>query len=1011
MKTKYDYSIKSSFFRKAHHTVLILLLLISTTLFSQTTVNSLSQLLPYLDDDNVNVKLAPGVYNVTTANVDDYISYTPFDGSQLKSMLLFSGNNSTYDFTGVTINVQTTIFDYVGNFEFFEVHTIGNDNVLKNLTLVDVGSVDDHPAGGTVNVVMDGARNRIEGFHVTSKGSKPYGYGDAFGKGGTGNVIAHKKHSTFLIRGNYNHALNNTLIHRTYGHCIFMQAASYPIVEGCYIEGEVRTTDDMLAEEGTGSAADNVDFMTTWGYRLPPGHMMSTGEEGIRAYNGGRTIIDGVELGPYAANNVTVLNCVIKNMRGGVTIAHANGTRYVEGCTAIGCEQGFAVGGGGSVINCYADAAYGPVYKSTYNTDKNTTVDITVIPPENGYYNGAKLLAYIGGSGHDVTLKSADSNINDDLKIFMGGDNNSVRVQDVPGSQTDHYATNVTLENQTGYSVVLPADSSGNTIESCGPVTDNGSNNDISRIDCEEVDPPVDCTDYVSNVTPPSNLVSGINYAYYEGTWNNLPDFEALTAIDTGITSAINLNNAASADYFGFTFDGYINVSTDGEYTFYTESDDGSALWIGNNQVVDNDGLHGSVEKSGTICLEAGYHKITVAYFEKTGGNSLAVSYAGPSISKTTLSNLYAQGETTTEPGDFPDPNKTYYIDSPYHNLRLAATGESEDAYTTSTNTTGDDVEWQFVDKGNGYWHIQRAAGGSTPRLRTDKTENADMQSTAYNKSWTYFDFAPGAITDTYFITLPDVDSDHKRLQIDNTGAVKMVEDTRNGTWESFKITEASAPAATFYRIEAEDYDAMSGIKTEVSTESGDNVGWINDGDWLRFDDIDLTGAQSVDFRIACNFTGGVIEVRIGSTTGTLLGSTSVTYTGGNQEWVTLSASINNVSGVQDVYLVFKGGSGALFNINWLEFSADSLSSKNLDPTNQVLIYPTLIEDIVNIKLNASQSSAVIDIINISGQKIASKNIINNDVNTMNLRDIPSGLYIMKITDLEGIKTRKIIKK
>ncbi|WP_161634457.1 PA14 domain-containing protein, partial [Aquimarina pacifica] len=199
-----------------------------------------------------------------------------------------------------------------------------------------------------------------------------------------------------------------------------------------------------------------------------------------------------------------------------------------------------------------------------------------------------------------------------------------------------------------------------------------------------------------------SNLEAGINYSYYEGTWDLLPDFTSLTPIAEGLTTGINLTNAQSDDYFGFTFEGYINITNEGNYTFYTSSDDGSSLYIDDVKIVDNDGLHGVEEKSGSICLEEGYHKINVAYFEKTGGNILVVSYEGPNISKTELSSLFAKSDEIS--GTFPDPNKTYYIDAPYHDLRLAATGESEDAYTTATTTTGEDVEWEFVDKGNGYW-------------------------------------------------------------------------------------------------------------------------------------------------------------------------------------------------------------------------------------------------------------------------------------------------------------------
>ena len=140
-----------------------------------------------------------------------------------------------------------------------------------------------------------------------------------------------------------------------------------------------------------------------------------------------------------------------------------------------------------------------------------------------------------------------------------------------------------------------------------------------------------------------------------------------------------------------------------------------------------------------------------------------------------------------------PNPNSTYYIDSPIHELRLAATGESEDPYATSTATTGADVEWQFVDKGNGSWHIQRAAGGSTPRLRTDRSLFADMQSTGFSGTLTYYDFSQGALVGTYFLTLPDGPAEYRRLQMTPDGEIRFFPSSSNGTWESWKITEVTS--------------------------------------------------------------------------------------------------------------------------------------------------------------------------------------------------------------------------
>ena len=94
-----------------------------------------------------------------------------------------------------------------------------------------------------------------------------------------------------------------------------------------------------------------------------------------------------------------------------------------------------------------------------------------------------------------------------------------------------------------------------------------------------------------------------------------------------------------------------MNVPTDGIYTFYVDSADGSSLSVGGVQVVNNDGVHGAQEVSGTLGLKAGWHAITVDYFEQSDSPLLQVSYSGPGIAKevipdasleaTSLGNVY----------------------------------------------------------------------------------------------------------------------------------------------------------------------------------------------------------------------------------------------------------------------------------------------------------------------------------------------------------------------------------
>ena len=97
-------------------------------------------------------------------------------------------------------------------------------------------------------------------------------------------------------------------------------------------------------------------------------------------------------------------------------------------------------------------------------------------------------------------------------------------------------------------------------------------------------------------------------------------------------------------DNFSIRYSGYIQIDTQGSYTFYTTSDDGSKLYIDGTEVVNNDGAHGSQERSGNITLATGLHDITSLFFENGGGENLSVAYQGPSISKQNIpfSKLYS---------------------------------------------------------------------------------------------------------------------------------------------------------------------------------------------------------------------------------------------------------------------------------------------------------------------------------------------------------------------------------
>ena len=129
--------------------------------------------------------------------------------------------------------------------------------------------------------------------------------------------------------------------------------------------------------------------------------------------------------------------------------------------------------------------------------------------------------------------------------------------------------------------------------------------------------------------------VNGLNYAYYEGDWQKLPDFDNLHPLKTGIAYSLKPKPLSlKEDGWGLVFSGYIGISAPGEYTFHIESNDGSRLLIDGKAVVNNDGQHGIESKSGKIHLNKGKHAIRILYFESGGSEFLKLYYQGPGFDK-----------------------------------------------------------------------------------------------------------------------------------------------------------------------------------------------------------------------------------------------------------------------------------------------------------------------------------------------------------------------------------------
>jgi hypothetical protein len=227
----------------------------------------------------------------------------------------------------------------------------------------------------------------------------------------------------------------------------------------------------------------------------------------------------------------------------------------------------------------------------------------------------------------------------------------------------------------------------------------------------------------------PPTVADGLNYEYYEGTWSELPDFTGLAAKKFGNVVNVDLAPRNRDTDYAFRFTGYIDVPTDGVYTFYTNSDDGSRLQIGSTIVVDNDGVHDAQDAAGTIGLKKGKHAITISYFQHLSAAVLITSYQGPGIPKQLIpaTVLFRTG----------DPVAAWRLEAERAFLWGTVAADNSDGYTGSgfaefQNSSDDYIKWVMAVPVYGVYQVTlRYALPTVPKNMTIEV-NETMDSVLY---------------------------------------------------------------------------------------------------------------------------------------------------------------------------------------------------------------------------------------------------------------------------------------
>lgn len=418
--------------------------------------------------------VTPGEYWFSNDIFAGQVDYEPI-------YLELGGNNNTYVFDNTSLNLDTR--DMAGHGRQLghdstvrPLYVTGSNNTIQGLSLIgqDLALDTDPNASrnadwGAQFVRFTGNNNSLIDAHVVTRGSSPYGYGDAFGKGNWGGqlpYIGHRKTAGILIWEAEDTYFNNVDVDiNTYGHGIFLQKAKDTVVENSTITGELFSSQNVIDHELY------QEYGHTWyGGPIYEDILISGAEDGFRAYG----TIDGVSV-----ENITARNVVITNMRTGFATSIARGDILLENVESYGAEANFAVGSNHTIINAKGDIANGLLFNGVGSNISNSTVDIELVgdvPVGRDWQVG-----YITGDNVDVTVTSnlpADAFPEASYVRLGQQDFQDWRFPDVTDPDNPDYdLINSSFANNTNQILHMGSEVEGNVGSSLAPVISNGKTN------------------------------------------------------------------------------------------------------------------------------------------------------------------------------------------------------------------------------------------------------------------------------------------------------------------------------------------------------------------------------------------------------------------------------------------------------------------------------------------------------------------------------------------------------
>lgn len=237
-------------------------------------------------------------------------------------------------------------------------------------------------------------------------------------------------------------------------------------------------------------------------------------------------------------------------------------------------------------------------------------------------------------------------------------------------------------------------------------------------------------------------------------------------------------------------------------------------------------------------------------------------------------------------------------------------------------------------------------------------------------------------------------------------------------------VQRSGGGGGTSVLIQAESWNTMSGVQNETCTDAdgGQNVGYIDAGDWMAYYNINfpVSGSYKVEYRVASLSGGGQVSLDLNA--GTIqLGVLNVPSTGGWQNWTTITHNVTVSAGTYNVG-IYAPASG--WNINWFRITAPSgarviaqaANAKAISATEKaagllsdasLVLYPNPVKQQLSLRTTEDLTGATVRITDIAGRMVLSARQAKT---TIDVASLLPGIYTLVFTTKNKVITKQFIK-